>query len=165
MLHCGMLHLEIPWYRDESLWIAISNLILLVLLVVMATRNEQLASTRRRATRKLLVHQRANKGLRYALNITVNQYHSLRRRFDRRRGAPAVPRAATPVALEPQRPAFLVPPPLNLAPAEGEDPESWVDSGIRTEHRPSAAPLLREDTQTQPIPLAELMRLTHPPRK
>lgn len=164
MLHCGMLHPDLPWYRDESLWVAISNLVLLVLLIVVSWRNEYLASMRRRATRKLLIHQRANKGLRYALNITVNQYHSLRRRFERRRGAPAVPRAATPVQLEP-RAAFVIPPPLDLASPEGEDPESWCDSGVRTEHRPSAAPLSREDTQTQPIPVAELLRLTHPPRK
>lgn len=157
MLHYSMLQPEPPWYRDESLWVAISNLVLIVIVVVLAIRNDWLASRRRRAARRLLISARTTKGLRYALKISVNQYQSLRRKFDRRRPLVA-PAPAAP-------PAFVVPPPLDLSRPLGEDPESWFDSGIKTAARDSTLPLRPEDTQTQPIPLLELSRLTQPPRK
>jgi hypothetical protein len=156
----------VPWFRDESLWIAVSNLVLVALVAILAVRNEHLGRMLGRATRKLLVGKRTNKAVRYALKVTVHQYHSLRRKFDRRR--PLV--APTPVASRPPPAAFIVPPPLDLAPPAGDEPSSWSDSGLLTAHRPSTLPPddtgTREIrlTDTQPLPIDQrLIKLSRTP--
>ncbi len=156
-----MLQPTVPWYRDESLLIAWSNVALIALLVVALIRNEYLRRMLRRATRKVLVRSRELKGVRYALNITANQYMALKRRLGRKHGQTARAQKAPP------RPAFVVPPPLELAlVSDGEDPESWCDSGIKTALRPSQPPLPIDGTKTQPVPITgELLRQTIPPQK
>ena len=162
-----MLQLSVPWYRDESLLNAWSNLALIALLVVTLIRNEQLRRLLRRSTRKLLIRTRELKGVRYALNVTVNQFHALKRRVGRRHGG--TNQALKPPPPAPAKPLFVVPPPLELAPLSGEDLDSWGDSGLRTALRPSQPPPAPFDgNSTQPISLAaagELVRQTIPPQK
>lgn len=158
-----MLQPELPWYRDESLLIAWSNVALIALLIVVLLRNEYLRRMLQRATRKVLMRSRELKGVRYALNITSNQYMALKRRLGRK------PRDMARAQKPPPRPAFVVPPPLELAlVSDGEDPESWCDSGIKTALRSSQPPPTPFDgTSTQPVPIAvagELLRKSRPPQ-
>lgn len=136
--------------------VALSNLALVALLVFVAFRGRRTAAHARRAVRKLLIAKRRAKGLQYALNVTVNQFHALRRKAERRPRAVA---AGTPPLVPAPQPRFIAPPPLPALASAGEDPASWADSGIVT--------CLQRDpaTQTQSIPVSQdLLRQTRPPR-
>lgn len=161
------------WLPDESTLVACANLVLLAISVLLWMRaeywKEQSATADltcqrrvRRASRKLLIAKRRAKGLQYALNVTVNQYHSLRRRFDRHRPQGSVV-TAPHVRIEPPARKMIVPPPLDLATPVGDDPTSWCDSGLYTGLQ-LHHPIRPDDTQTRPIhPDAELLRQSRPP--
>lgn len=156
-----MAHLS--WLPEESTLIACSNLLLIVLLVVVSAGQNRWRRLARRGARKLMVTQKRAKGLQYALNVTVNQYHSLRRKLGKGpRGMALTPPL---VHLDAPVPKMIVPPPLDLAPAIGEESRSWRDSGIHTVIHPSSA-LPVDDSRTRPIPpiSAQLLQSrTRPP--
>lgn len=165
------------WLPGDSIHelAALAMLLLTVLIAVLIgvaiwlfQRGEQRDSRARHATRKLLVEKRHTRGIRNALKVTVRQYHSLRARYHALRGE-ARRRELTPPHVklderEPEPARFVVPPPLDLAAPEGEDPRTWADSGVRSEAFPRPQALLPDDTQTRPID-ADLLRLTRDPAK
>jgi len=140
------------WLPEDSTLVALGNLVLLGLLVLLFMRWEQSRARAKHATRKWLATRRHARGLQNALNVTVNQYRSLRHKFSRGpRGVSLTP----PLVQLQDKPRFIAPPPLDLAPAEGEDPSSWADSGVRSESFPQPETLRPDDTQTRPFPHPE----------
>lgn len=115
-----------------------TNTALLVLLVGFALRHGTTDPKR------LAVALRENRALSATLNTVVEQYRRLKARFSGVRVK--------------QPDTFIVPPPLDLTPPEGDDGETWCESRHRTE--------VHQLTLTRPMtPNPDLLRESRPPAR
>jgi hypothetical protein len=115
-----------------------TNTVLLLLLVVVALRHGVTDPKR------LACALRENRALSATLNAVVEQYRRLRTRVSGVRAK--------------QPSTFIVPPPLDLTPPEGDDGETWCEAKHRTEVHPF--------TLTRPMtPNPDLLRESRPPAR
>jgi hypothetical protein len=106
---------------DVQTCLGVANVLLILVLVAQALH----AGRRERKMTKL---QAANEGLSHVLNATYAENTALRKTMISGGVSPPPPRPSLPSS-----PPFLVPPPLDLTPPEGDDGESWDDGdGIKT---------------------------------
>lgn len=97
---------------DVAVCLGVTNVLLLLALIAQGAWSA-------RVQRKADKLAAANQGLSHVLNATHAEYNALRARITWRSGG--VP------PLEPEKPRFDLPPPLDLSLPEGDDGTSWDD--------------------------------------